>query len=516
MPVAAQHIDADADEVGPYSQSAQVDGFDGTSIIAGVDSAISEHEPLWATPRTDGIWPALRRTLLTVGPFVISDLVALTASALIAHGLLLWLGVEQMHRLAMTPLVFCPLLLVAHWLCGHYTEIWLHPVTEFRQLTLVTTIGIFAAAAGGIANWPVPLWCLAIWLPAVALLPLLRTVIRQYLATYRWWGYPTLLIGSGDGATELVNLLLEVPRSGLRPALLTDPGAACTNNKLPCVNDPKRCRELLNKHGIRHAVVCLPEYSSAGLLAVVDRYSGMVPHLLVLSDTSTLPSLWGAWRSNDRISGVELRNGLLVATLQVVKRAIDLVVAVLALIAALPLMAAAAVAIKLTDGGPVFFGHTRIGQAGNKFRAWKLRSMHVDSAVILEKHLAENPEARAEWDRDQKLRNDPRVTRVGAFLRASSLDELPQLWNVLRGEMSLVGPRPIVANEVEKYGDVFRLYMTVKPGVTGLWQVSGRNDVSYRDRVLLDQFYVRNWSLWLDVYILAKTVVALLQRGGAY
>jgi lipopolysaccharide/colanic/teichoic acid biosynthesis glycosyltransferase len=142
--------------------------------------------------------------------------------------------------------------------------------------------------------------------------------------------------------------------------------------------------------------------------------------------------------------------------------------------------------------------------------------MHANGDEILLKHLEANPASRAEWAAEMKLSNDPRVFGVGKWLRKLSLDELPQLWNVLRGDMSLVGPRPIVQAEIWRYGKVFRLYTTVKPGITGLWQASGRNNVSYDERVLLDEFYIRHWSLWLDVYIVAKTVVALLSRRGAY
>jgi lipopolysaccharide/colanic/teichoic acid biosynthesis glycosyltransferase len=135
---------------------------------------------------------------------------------------------------------------------------------------------------------------------------------------------------------------------------------------------------------------------------------------------------------------------------------------------------------------------------------------------VLREHLARDPAARREWERDLKLRDDPRVTRVGRWLRRLSLDELPQLWNVLRGDMSVVGPRPIVEKEVGLYGGTFRLLALVRPGITGLWQVSGRNDLDYEERVTLDRFYVRHWSPCLDVYILARTVVALLSRRGAY
>jgi len=181
-----------------------------------------------------------------------------------------------------------------------------------------------------------------------------------------------------------------------------------------------------------------------------------------------------------------------------------------------PLLAAIAILIKMNSPGPVFFGQQRIGQGGRRFIAWKFRSMVVDADRVLKEYLAKRPDLREEWERDQKLKNDPRVTRVGRILRKLSLDELPQLWNVIKGEMSLVGPRPIVQDELAKYGDKGTFYLKVKPGMTGLWQVSGRNDISYKERVELDVYYVRNWSVWLDLYILARTVWVVLFGKGAY
>jgi Undecaprenyl-phosphate galactose phosphotransferase WbaP len=175
-----------------------------------------------------------------------------------------------------------------------------------------------------------------------------------------------------------------------------------------------------------------------------------------------------------------------------------------------------AVLVRLESPGPVFYGHRRIGRDHCSFRAWKLRTMKVNGDELLRKALAENGALREEWLRDRKLRHDPRITRVGRFLRKASLDELPQMWNVLRGEMSLVGPRPIVEEEVISYGQNFSLYCRVTPGLTGLWQVSGRNTVSARDRVRLDSYYVRNWSPWLDLHILARTAKVVLTGQGAY
>jgi Undecaprenyl-phosphate galactose phosphotransferase WbaP len=242
----------------------------------------------------------------------------------------------------------------------------------------------------------------------------------------------------------------------------------------------------------------------------------MIPHLLVLSDASTLPTLWGASRRCGRLTGIEVRNGLLLATLGVVKRAFDLSIALAALICGLPLIVGLMILVKVTSRGPIFFGHTRIGQHGKRFKAWKFRSMYLNADALLRDYLGKVAGAQVEWDRHQKLRRDPRVTRIGAFLRKTSFDELPQIWNVLKGDMSLVGPRPIIQDEVVRYGRVFRLYTSVKPGITGLWQVSGRNDIGYEERVQLDQFYVRHWSPWLDIYILGRTVITLLYCKGAY
>ena len=194
----------------------------------------------------------------------------------------------------------------------------------------------------------------------------------------------------------------------------------------------------------------------------------------------------------------------------------NVLIAVLALIFVLPIMLGVGVAIFLQDGGPVVFAHRRIGRDGKTFRCLKFRSMAVDAEARLADLLAKDPQARAEWEADHKLRDDPRVTKLGAFLRKSSLDELPQLFNVLRGEMSLVGPRPIVEAEIPKYGRRFRQYCAVKPGITGLWQVSGRNDTTYRTRVALDCVYATRRSAWLDLKVLFCTIPAVLLRRGSY
>ena len=197
-------------------------------------------------------------------------------------------------------------------------------------------------------------------------------------------------------------------------------------------------------------------------------------------------------------------------------RAMDVAICMLALLFLLPLMVLVAAAVFLQDGGPVLFSHRRIGRGGRPFYCIKFRSMASGAETRLAAVLASNPAARAEWARDHKLRIDPRVTPLGNFLRRSSLDELPQLLNVLRGEMSIVGPRPIVEAEISRYGRRFRHYCAVKPGITGLWQVNGRNEVNYRSRVAMDCLYVKSQSPWLYMWIVVATIPAVLTRKGSY
>ena len=201
---------------------------------------------------------------------------------------------------------------------------------------------------------------------------------------------------------------------------------------------------------------------------------------------------------------------------RVVKRAFELLCVLAMTPAILPLVVIICIVIRCTSPGPVFYSHPRLRRNGETFRVWKFRTMHTDSDTILKEHFHNNPRAQQEWSMTQKLRHDPRVTVVGHALRRYSLDELPQLWNVLNGTMSLVGPRPITTSEIEKYGEDFSTYCTVNPGLTGLWQISGRCELSYPERVKLDVEYIHFWSLLVDLSILAKTAHIVISGRGAY
>ncbi|WP_419805477.1 sugar transferase [Terriglobus sp.] len=201
---------------------------------------------------------------------------------------------------------------------------------------------------------------------------------------------------------------------------------------------------------------------------------------------------------------------------RVLKRTLDFALAIVIMPLIAPLLLCIAIAVRVGSPGPIFFGHARHRDRDTLFVVWKFRTMHENSATILQNYLNTHPEAKHEWTISHKLKNDPRVTPIGHFLRRTSLDELPQIWNVLLGTMSFVGPRPITTAEIERYGDNFVSYCKVKPGITGLWQTSGRNATTYQERVLLDARYASNWSLWMDLRILLRTFRAVWQGHGAY
>jgi Undecaprenyl-phosphate galactose phosphotransferase WbaP len=242
--------------------------------------------------------------------------------------------------------------------------------------------------------------------------------------------------------------------------------------------------------------------------ALVDS-SGIVPGLHVVrgdasSDTAGLPS-----------SLTEVEYLPLVQPRYLAKRAFDIIGALFLCVVLSPLILGIITLIRI-EGQPVLFWHKRIGRNGRSFHCLKFRTMVRNAEQVLRHLLNEHPELRDEWTQNFKLRNDPRITRTGRILRLTSLDELPQLWNVLRGDMSLVGPRPIVRAEMLRYGRNASRYLAVKPGLTGLWQVKGRSDTTYRRRVAMDRFYIQNQSILLDIYILAATPAAVLRRSGAY
>jgi Undecaprenyl-phosphate galactose phosphotransferase WbaP len=216
------------------------------------------------------------------------------------------------------------------------------------------------------------------------------------------------------------------------------------------------------------------------------------------------------------VLGLQVKNNLLSSSIQLPKRLMDVILSFLGLLFLAPFLTLIAIMIKRESAGDVFYRQRRLGRNGQVFNLLKFRTMHQNADGILKEELARNPASKKEWDTYQKLQYDPRITRAGGFLRRFSLDELPQLWNVLKGEMSLVGPRPILVDQLELYGETIRECFRVRPGITGLWQVSGRNQTTFARRAELDLEYIQRWSAWLDIYILLKTIKIVIWKEGAY
>jgi undecaprenyl-phosphate galactose phosphotransferase len=337
---------------------------------------------------------------------------------------------------------------------------------------------------------------------------LFRTGLREILRSCGVWTLNTLIIAS-RGRTEQA-----------RAALMSDSGlgyelVGSVDLAEAAALDDYELLDLLQDHAADFVVVSVgsgqreAERSVISALRRADRPIALVPELEGLPVVGLRQH---HFFSHDFVMLVS-RNNLARPFSRILKTAFDQVVAVVFVVLLAPLLLALSVLVS-TDGGPVFYRHRRIGEGGHDFGCIKFRTMVTDADRVLDRVLATDPAAAAEWAATQKLRDDPRITPLGRFLRRSSLDELPQLFNVLRGEMSLIGPRPIVQAEVARYGEQIEYYYETKPGLTGLWQVSGRSDTSYERRVYLDVWYVRNWTLWHDIAILLKTIPAVfLQRG---
>jgi Undecaprenyl-phosphate galactose phosphotransferase WbaP len=314
----------------------------------------------------------------------------------------------------------------------------------------------------------------------------------------------------------MVSAVRANPTTGLRPvAILSEQGRPSETNP-DLLSGTYAHAEDFAEMGIRHAVLCLPRADSGQIAAIVDRHFYLFPVVFVCFGVQA-----GAMRNLDlaglgNVPLLRIENRLLLWGPLLLKRIVDLLVSyALALLLAVP-AAVIAVLVSLDSPGPILFRQTRVGKGGRVFRIFKFRTMVAGAEDELQAQLRSRPDLVAEWKQTRKLRADPRITRIGRFLRKTSLDELPQLLNVLRGEMSLVGPRPIIREEILKYGAHYNLYVRVRPGVTGLWQVSGRSRTTYPERVALDGHYVRNWNLWLDLLILSRTAREVLTRNGAY
>ncbi len=467
----------------------------------------------------------IRRDIVkTLRWFIVADVLGFICGFLLAWALAAVINEAFFARVLPNPFVNNGIL---HWgpfpLLAMAVVLWFENAGHYRvrmpfwqEITKIVSALAFAMVIDGFLQFAAKedfsrLWLVSGWGFAALGIVAFRHTCRRLLYRQGLWQVPTLLVGGGTTAEDA------------RAAFKSDPGLGF-DIKVRIKDLPRAFMQageswesLCAQYEVDYIVIALDgqelakaELSLAQLMRENVPFSISPPlrHMPVMG-------MMRHYFFNHEVMLLTRASGLEQPLPRFIKRTFDILVSGTALIVLSPIWLAIA-ALVVIDGGPVLYGHKRLGLNGRTFSCLKFRSMVVNSDEILKRYLADNPAANDEWQKEWKLRDDPRITRFGAFLRRTSLDELPQLLNVLWGDMSLVGPRPIVVGEVGKYDHDIMHYYRVRPGITGLWQVSGRNDVSYARRVQMDSWYVRNWSLWHDIAILCKTIPVLLKRTGAY
>jgi Undecaprenyl-phosphate galactose phosphotransferase WbaP len=401
-----------------------------------------------------------------------------------------------------------------------YSAVPPRPVRQFRSWVL----GSFTACAALIAtSWLLGVGSVATYLAlavgavvSILMASFFRAVCRIAFGKSSWWGTRLIVVGTSGLSAKAFGELKREPQWGLRPVGFVDDASAAADELPDCLGAVARLDELADELGVDWGLLAVHSFDAEEMAELLARSSGRIKHWIIMPPLEQFPGMWLETCEAARRPALSVTNRLRHGWSLPLKRAFDLSVAVTLGLTVLPLVGLIVALVRLSSPGPIFYGQERIGRYGRRFKAWKFRTMLPDADAVLARYLDEHPELAAEWKANHKLRSDPRVTWIGRWLRSTSLDELPQVWNVIVGEMSLVGPRPIVAAEIDKYAENYEQYVQVLPGITGLWQVSGRNNTTYPERVALDVYYVQNWSLWLDVYILACTAKVVLLCEGAY
>ena len=419
-----------------------------------------------------------------------------------------------------------PAFVVLNAMLGLYHGSWMYPaaplppVEEMRRLALssilvhlavVTVLVMLFQTMQGYSRAVVAMSGIL----TAALAQSVRNWMRGLLFGLRLGQMPVLLAGAGDVGHRLASILETDPYTGFRIVGyfngVREAQADLNVGDIPCLGSLKDIVPEAKRRDVKILLACQDERL---FRCQMEDFSAWFTYVEFLPTANAFPVIGARAVTFDGLGGLEMVNQARKRVLRVQKRILDWTLAVFAFILALPFFVILPILVKLTSRGPVFYRQRRLGRGGKPFFVWKFRSMYVDADARLQKLLAENPEVADEWGRKFKLADDPRVTPFGRFLRRTSLDEIPQLINVLCGEMALIGPRPIVDEEVKYYGSSYETFASVRPGITGLWQVSGRSDTDYDRRVALDTYYVINWSPWLDIWILLRTaLVVALMRG---
>src|SRR5574344_752308 len=411
--------------------------------------------------------------------------------------------------------IYLPVILVVFYAANLYPGIMIAPEEEVKRFCICSFF-CFMGIAVSIQvetsdRWPISA-ALAIAVPfATILLPVGRELAKRLFARRSWWGVPVVVYSKDGNAKPIVSRLLRRPDFGYHPALIITDSKNHEDNfeGVPILTESAELFSIIKKLNIKVAIICDYDTNIDAIMSYY-RYTIIVPKQQIGNTMSLHMRDFGG------IMGFSSTNNLTKKGNLAAKRFLDLLLIFISLPIVLPLVLIISIAIKCSSPGPVFYGHMRVGKNGEPLKTWKFRSMVVDADKQLEHILATDPVRAAEWEKDRKFTDDPRVTKIGKFLRKTSLDEIPQLWNIFLGEMSFVGPRPVTQPELSKYGKYSNFVLSVKPGLSGLWQISGRSDTGYEERITLDTYYIQNWSIWLDIWIVIKTIWVVIKGKGAY
>lgn len=465
------------------------------------------------------------RLLVAKGITIIIDYLAIVLGLLCAYHVRLSLLVDESFTIndiyfyLIAPLVFLSTLLLIN---SYDIEIplWERVKRIFSGVTIGIVTSIVLMYAGHVTNDVSRLFVGFSYILVLVFILVLRFGLYKVLISKGFLYIPVLLVGAGKTA-ELVKRSYDrmpLPVYRIIGYLDDNPKSQNITSSFPYLGSFTDIESTIEKTQVKTVLICTPGLEPKRLVGLINRLQVLVKNV------SFVPDMFGIPASNISARGLmeeqavilRIKNNLACKSNRVAKRIFDIVATVCGGLLILPIMVIVAILIYVDSPGPIVFGHKRVGQRGKEFSCYKFRSMVPNAQEALDIYLKDNPAAREEWERDFKLKDDPRVTRIGKFLRKTSLDELPQLWNVLIGDMSLVGPRPIVRAEIPKYGEYINDFYLVPPGITGVWQVSGRSDTTYEERVLIDSWYVHNWSVWIDIVYLLKTVLVAVKSKGAY
>lgn len=411
--------------------------------------------------------------------------------------------------------VYLPPMIAVFYAAGLYPGISLPPADEVKKFGICSFF-VFVGIALSITveeaddKWPLVVALVLATPIALILLPSGREFARHIFSSKKWFGVPAVIMAKSQKDFFIADRLLARKDLGYKPALILCKQAAESSmyKGIPVFPPTRKIEDIIKKTGIKVAILINWDEDFA-LVYSYFRYTITIPNIQSFSSLSTSMRDFGGILAFSSTHNLTKKFSLFL------KRLVDLFLLIIASPIIIPVVLITALCVKFSSPGPVFYGHKRIGQNGKEFKCWKFRSMVVDADKQLAK-LLKDPVMAAEWEKDRKFTNDPRVTKIGKFLRKTSLDEFPQFFNVLKGEMSFIGPRPVTEPELAKYGDMASIILSVKPGLSGMWQISGRSDTGYEERITLDTYYIQNWSIWLDIWIIIKTVYVVLKGKGAY